>query len=181
MNAKNRIGQIYLGITEVIRTNPRGSCVGVVNNEGTVDMFSRCSSDPPNSMRELESNISVLKEVCEINDDVEILEGVRTSDEDHRVSVSVDVNEEILVGVSAPLLEEATESDNGGTGVSGGNGEGGSNDVEGVGVPGIVLRRSAEENVDPLGRRKDVSKEVSRPSGMASDLTEGDGSSCDDS
>lgn len=116
-----------------------------------------------------------------MNDAVDTLEGVRTSDEDKGVSdVNDDVNDETLVGVAASLIEDA-DDDNGGTGVSGGNGEGGSNDVEGVGVSGIVLRRSAEENVDPLGLRNDVSNEVSGPSGIASDLTEGDGSSCDDS
>lgn len=152
----------------------------MVNNDGTVETSS-IGAKSGSSKRDLESKIEELREVCEMNDAVETLEGVRTSGEDKGVSdVNDDVNDEMLVGVAASLIED-TEDDNGGTGVSGGNGEGGSNDVEGVGVSGIVLRRSAEENVDPLGLRNEVSNEVSGPSGIASDLTEGDGSSCDDS
>jgi hypothetical protein len=50
-----------------------------------------------------------------------------------------------------------------------------------VGVSGIGLRWSKDVISDPLGLKKDVSKEVSGPSCKASDLTEGDARNIDDS
>jgi hypothetical protein len=124
-------------------------------------------------MRDLESKTEELIDDCDMKDAVETFDGVRISDTEEDAS---DVNDEILVGVAASLVDD-TVDERGGTGVSGGNGDGGSNDVEGVGVSGIVLKRSAEENVEPLGLKNEVSNDVSGPSGMARDLTEGDGSS----
>ena len=80
----------------------------------------------------------------------------------------------MLLGVSASDDGEADDG-NADTGVSGASGDGGSSEGDGVGVSGIVLKRSADEITDPLGLKKDVSNDVSGPSGIASDLTDGEG------
>jgi hypothetical protein len=108
-----------------------------------------------------------------MNDDDDELESVRTRETEVSVG-NEDRNEDALLGV-ATSEEEETDEGNAGTGVSGASGDGGNNEVDGLRVSGIVLKRSAEEIADPLGLKKDVSKDVSSPSGIASDLTEGEG------
>jgi hypothetical protein len=97
---------------------------------------------------------------CDMNEE---LEGVRTSKAE-----DAEVNEEPLVGVVASDVDD-TDDAKAGTGVRGASGEGGKSEVEGVGVSGIVLKRSTEEIADPVGLRNDVSKEASAPSGTARD------------
>jgi len=147
-------------------TSPRDDCEGVVNNDGTVE--GSLSGPTGSSRRDLESSSEELIDDCEMNDDDDELDGVRTRE----AEVSVE-NEDMLLGVSSSD-DEDTDGGNTGTGVSGASGDGGSSEVDGVGVSGIVLRRSTEEIADPLGLRKDVSNDVSGPSGIARDLTEGE-------
>lgn len=110
-----------------------------------------------------------------MTDDDETLEDDRTRETGDSVE-----NDDMLLGVSASD-DENTDDGNPGTGVRGARGDGGSSEVDGVGVSGIVLKRSTEEIADPLGLKKDVSNDVSGPSGIASDLTEGDGCNWEDS
>lgn len=78
------------------------------------------------------------------------------------------VNDVPLDGVDTSDIED-TDDGNAGTGVKGGSGERGNKDADGVGVSGIVLNRSIEDMADPVGLRKDVSKDTSTPSSIASD------------
>lgn len=54
-------------------------------------------------------------------------------------------------------------------------------DTELISVIGVRRDTSWEEYTEPLGRKNDVSKEVSRPSGSANDCTEGDARNSEDS
>lgn len=65
----------------------------------------------------------------------------------------------MLVGVATSVAEE-TDDGNTGTGVKGCSGDCGEAEVRGDGDPGIVLIRLTDE-ADPLGRKKDVSKDTS--------------------
>jgi hypothetical protein len=123
------------------------------------------------SSRDLGPSKDELIDDCEIiDDDDETLEADRARETEDSVE-----NEDMLLGVSASDDEDKDDG-NAGTGVSGASGDGGSSEVDGVGVSGIVLNRSTEEIADPLGLKKDVSNDVSGPSGIASDLSEGEGS-----
>jgi hypothetical protein len=79
---------------------------------------------------------------------------------------------EMLVGV-ATSADEETDEGSIGTDVNGWSGDCGGADVRGDGDPGIVLIRSNDDG-DPLGRKKDVSKDTST-SCSAIDWTEGEG------
>jgi hypothetical protein len=85
---------------------------------------------------------------------------------------------EMLVGV-ATSVEEETDDGNTGTDVNGWSGDCGGAEVRGDGDPGIVLIRSTDD-AEPLGRKKDVSKETST-SCSAIDWTEGEGWRTEDS
>lgn len=148
---------------------PRGDCIGVVSNDGTVE-GSLTGLGAGSSTKDLESSREDLIDDCEMNEEDEAPEGDRTIDTEDSVE-----NDDMLVGVSTSD-DEDTDDGNKGTGVSGASGDGGNNEVDGVGVSGIVLKRSAEDIADPLGLKKDVSNDVSGPSGIARDLTEGEGS-----
>lgn len=76
-------------------------------------------------------------------------------------------------------MEEEIDDGNTGTGVNGWRGDCGGAEVRGDGDPGIVLIRFTDE-ADPLGRKKDVSKDAST-SCSAIDWTEGEGWRIDDS
>jgi hypothetical protein len=123
-------------------------------------------SGAPSSSRDLGPSREESIDDCDINDDDE---GARTRETEDSVE-----NDDMLLGVSASDDEDTVDG-NMGTGVSGASGDGGNSEVVGVTVSGIVLKRSAEEIADPLGLKNDVSNEVSGPSGIASDLTEGEG------
>ena len=82
----------------------------------------------------------------------------------------------MLVGV-ATSVDEETDDGNNGTDVNGWSSEGA--EVRGDGDPGIVLIRSTDD-ADPLGRKKDVSKDTST-SCNAIDWTEGEGWRTEDS
>ena len=85
---------------------------------------------------------------------------------------------EILVGVKISV-EEETDEGNTGTEVNGWSGDCGGAEVRGDGDPGIVLIRSNDDR-DPLGRKKDVSNDMST-SCNAIDWTEGEGWRTEDS
>lgn len=159
----------HITISSQKLTGPRGDCIGVVSNDGTVE-GSLTGLGAGSSTKDLESSREDLIDDCEMNEEDEAPEGDRTIDTEDSVE-----NDDMLVGVSTSD-DEDTDDGNKGTGVSGASGDGGNNEVDGVGVSGIVLKRSAEDIADPLGLKKDVSNDVSGPSGIARDLTEGEGS-----
>jgi hypothetical protein len=111
------------------------------------------------SNSDLESNTDELIEDWDWKDDVETLDGVLSSDEGVKEIDKLDEGR-----------DRGDREMNGPRTV-----------VTGDDVSGIVLRRSNDERRDPLGLKKDVSKDVSGPSGRARDLTDGDACNTDDS
>ena len=165
---------LYFGSVRIITsghrlTGPRDDCRGVVNNDGIVEGDIAGLLGAGSSSRDLGPSKEELIDDCEITDDDETLEGDRTRETEDSVE-----NDDMLLGVSTSD-DDDTDNGNAGTGVRGASGDSGSSEVDGVGVSGIVLKRSAEEITDPLGLKKDVSNDVSGPSGIASDITEGEG------
>ena len=102
-------------------------------------------------------------------DDVEYVESVRPRELDDS-----DSDENIrLVGVATSDADEI-DAGNGGTGVRGCSGDAGATVSRGEIDAGIVLIAPMEE-AEPLGRKIDVSIEVSKLSCSSIDCTDGDG------
>ena len=105
----------------------------------------------------------------EILDTPETLDGVLESDDTLVIAASHD-SDDTLVGVEMGAITSAT-------------GPGGLrieiDDV--VGVSGIVDNLSTDEATEPLGRKNDVSNEVSTPSASANEPTDGEARRIDDS
>lgn len=110
----------------------------MVRRDGSVEgSGSGPRSGSPSS--DLESNTDELIDDWDWKDDVDTLDGVLRSDE------GIKENDKLEGGRDGGRNGPRTE-------------------VTGEDVSGMVLRRSNEERRDPLGLRKDISKEVSGPS-----------------
>lgn len=124
---------------------------------------------------ERESKTDERSEDCDMYDDVEYVDNVRPSELDDS-----DSDENIrLVGVATSDAEEI-DAGNGGTGVSGCSGDAGPTVSSGETDAGIVLIAPIEE-AEPLGRKIDVSIEVSKLSFSSIDCTDGEGARIDES
>lgn len=127
--------------------------LGVVNNDGTVDTLSPYNDSA--AWRSIKSGSDKLSDDADENELDEEDDGVRTK----LVDSEDIINDEGVANSSLDLKEDGVR----GTGEISGYNAGGYTDDISVGVSGKELSRPVDER-DPLGRKNEVSKDVSGPS-----------------
>lgn len=132
-----------------------------------------CSSSGSGSRSDSDSTSDVVTLVEDTADELLIVDGVRGNDNRlPKLLLPTLVSEKIrLLGVRTELLSSVAGNE--GIGESAGK-DGGCVEVIAVGVSGMVDIRSKEDH-DPLGRKKEVSKEVSGSCIKATLVALGDG------
>jgi hypothetical protein len=119
-----------------------------------------------------------MEDLMDILENPDNVDGVLESVDTLVISVS-QATDETLVGVDIGAMTSGTGV--GDLGIGTGAGDLRIEIDRVVGVSGIGESLSADETTEPLGRRKDVSKEVSNPSARAMEPTDSEARKIDDS